>query len=294
MPSPSLCFVLASIVCGCLAVSPIPSFSDGVRLNIHLTLESSVAARAVAANRWITTHGAPHNDIDLINTSFPHVSLYLTSFVDAAPVIARIRALLEAYPHSLVPALSLSGSLPAAASKHYATNPCTASPPVFTHAHVNVSGAYAMWDVAASRCVRYLCDSIVNVTHTLITPNQTIPGWVQKLPEPERSAKVHMIRDYGSPNVFDQFFPHITVAFDDTTALPFALPAQGTRAHPGRAAADNLTAAVSSLPAGLLDATRFYAPAVSVSLVGPHGTVPRDGVLWSMPLPLPPAPAASP
>jgi hypothetical protein len=57
----------------------------------------------------------------------------------------------------------------------------------------------------------------------LATPNQTVPDWVQHLPEPERSEKIAYIRLYGSPNVFTQFQPHITLACDeDTTALSSA------------------------------------------------------------------------
>ena len=57
----------------------------------------------------------------------------------------------------------------------------------------------------------------------LAVPNQTIPDWVQHLPEPERSEKIDFIRQYGSPNVFSQFQPHVTLACDDNaTALSAA------------------------------------------------------------------------
>jgi hypothetical protein len=57
----------------------------------------------------------------------------------------------------------------------------------------------------------------------LAVPNQTIPDWVQHLPEPERSAKIAFIKQYGSPNVFSQFQPHVTLACDvNSTALSTA------------------------------------------------------------------------
>jgi len=37
---------------------------------------------------------------------------------------------------------------------------------------------------------------------------------VKTLPEPVRSEKEDMIRKYGSPNVFSQFDPHVTLGFD--------------------------------------------------------------------------------
>lgn len=57
----------------------------------------------------------------------------------------------------------------------------------------------------------------------LAAPNQTVPDWVQHLPEPERSEKIAFIRQYGSPNVFSQFQPHVTLACDqNATALSAA------------------------------------------------------------------------
>jgi hypothetical protein len=52
----------------------------------------------------------------------------------------------------------------------------------------------------------------------LAVPNQTVPDWVQHLPEPERSEKIAFIRQYGSPNVFSQFQPHVTLACDENAA----------------------------------------------------------------------------
>ncbi len=69
------------------------------------------------------------------------------------------------------------------------------------------SDAYGMWTVNNNECLQLTSDTIVNATYDLIVPNQPIPSWVYKLPEPERSEKIAMIKKYGSPNVFDQFQP---------------------------------------------------------------------------------------
>ena len=96
-----------------------------------------------------------------------------------------------------------------------------------------------------------MSDRIVNATHRFAVPNQPVPSWVNGLPEPEKSEKIKAIQEYGSPNVFSQFAPHVTLAFDS-------------------APADNLTAAFESLV--VKDAT-CTPITVGLGSVGPHGTV---------------------
>ena len=55
---------------------------------------------------------------------------------------------------------------------------------------------------------------------------QPAPGWVNSLPEPERTEKLNDIKKYGSPNVFGQFAPHVTLAWDeDATKVAAAIAA---------------------------------------------------------------------
>ena len=37
--------------------------------------------------------------------------------------------------------------------------------------------------------------------------------WVEDLPEPTKSEKEALIKSFGSPNVFTQFAPHVTVGY---------------------------------------------------------------------------------
>ena len=68
----------------------------------------------------------------------------------------------------------------------------------------------------------------------LAVPNQAVPDWVQHLPEPERSEKIALIRQYGSPNVFSQFRPHVTIACDNNaTALSAAFAQKMPQVHGG-------------------------------------------------------------
>lgn len=82
-------------------------------------------------------------------------------------------------------------------------------------------------------------------------PNQPIPDWVIALPEPLRSEKIDMIKQYGSPNVFDQFNPHVTLAWD---------------------AIDTMQPAFHRLN---LQPRIVASEAVAIGSVGPHGTVIR-------------------
>ena len=94
-------------------------------------------------------------------------------------------------------------------------------------------------------------DTIVNASYTFAVPNQPIPAWVPSLPEPTRSEKIAMIKKYGSPNVFSQFQPHVTLAFDASTS-------------------SNLSSIFSSLP--IKDGTT-KPQLVGLGTTGPDGTV---------------------
>ncbi len=67
------------------------------------------------------------------------------------------------------------------------------------------AATYAMLNVTLGSCLQEYSDAIVNATYALAEPNQTVPSWVNSLPEPERSEKLALLAKYGSPNVFSQF-----------------------------------------------------------------------------------------
>ncbi len=119
---------------------------------------------------------------------------------------------------------------------------------------VSVGAGYVMWNVPVSQCLQELSDAVVLATYQFAKPNQKAPAWVYSLPEPARKAKLAMVKKYGSPNVFSQFDPHLTIAYDT---------------------ADNLTAIFG----GLETAAQFAAAQVGVSRVGPFGTVLKHGQL---------------
>ena len=127
-----------------------------------------------------------------------------------------------------------------------------------------VSGAYTQWPVQPTDCIQILSDSIVDQMAKLIKRPPTIPDWVWTLPEPQRSRKLEAIQRWGSPNVFSEFQPHVTVGFDTTT------PANNTTRR-ARIRVMNRIANQMPQPCGGMIRT------AAVAKVGVGGTVLADG-----------------
>jgi 2'-5' RNA ligase len=56
------------------------------------------------------------------------------------------------------------------------------------------------------RNLQTLCDSVVRALAPLRAPAQSVPDWLAAYPE-----KMEFFKEYGSPNVFSQFEPHLTL-----------------------------------------------------------------------------------
>jgi 2'-5' RNA ligase len=84
---------------------------------------------------------------------------------------------------------------------------------------IAATGTYTMWDVQNSECLQHMSDLVVNATSAYVSKKAKtdIPKWVESLPPAIRDIKIAMIHQYGSPNVFSQFQPHVTLAYDDQT-----------------------------------------------------------------------------
>jgi hypothetical protein len=171
-----------------LALILIISVTKALELDIHLKLETSscLFQTALEANQNLHTQSSTEQ-ISFHNT-LPHVTLYLTKFDDES-----IDQLMDTLKHlklaEQVIEIEIDG--------------------------VNANGAYAMYHILNHDSIQSLSDTIVESTKSFITPNQHVPEWVYDLPEPRRSRKIEYVEEYGSPNVFDEFQPHITVGYDD-------------------------------------------------------------------------------
>ena len=127
------------------------------------------------------------------------------------------------------------------------------------------AGSFAMMNVSNSPCLQRVSDMLVNATHRFSQPNQRAPDWVYELPEPLRSEKLRLVALYGSPNVFAQFAPHVSLAWGPDAA--------------------SVAAAVEALPP--TPPSTFLGRIVALGQVGPHGTVlqgqvplPFRTILW--------------
>ncbi|EAS63490.1 putative signal peptide [Vibrio angustum S14] len=67
-------------------------------------------------------------------------------------------------------------------------------------------GDWLMLNVENSRELQHLADSVTVAMEPLRAPNPQLPNWVAKYP-----AKLAVFKRYGSPNVFTNFQPHITL-----------------------------------------------------------------------------------
>lgn len=128
---------------------------------------------------------------------------------------------------------------------------------------LEASGNYTLWNAANNSGLQALSDLVVTSLFRLATPNQSVPSWVYSLPEPERDRKIAMVKKYGSPNVFSEFNPHVTVAY-----------------HPE----DNMTQIVRAKFTPSPNA-HWVAETVAISHVGPFGTVLRNGQIAKVNLP---------
>ncbi len=79
-----------------------------------------------------------------------------------------------------------------------------------------IGGPYAMYETMPDISIQQLSNSIVKMTQKYVKKDQPIPDWVRVITDEEiKRKKIHYIKKYGSPNVFDEFDPHVTVGFDD-------------------------------------------------------------------------------
>lgn len=161
----------------------IPSSVESVGINVHLTFAAPLLSLVTSVNARLQ-----NETIRFPRPHTPHVTLYMSQFF-----VSSMPAFLEAIEEAI-------------ASPTFASS-CSSSTLAAT-----VAGRYIMLPVALNGCLQSMSDTIVTRTHHLALPNQTAPDWLSRLPEPQRSAKMRMLNLFGSPNVFSQYDPHITLA----------------------------------------------------------------------------------
>eukprot|EP00743_Colponemidia_sp_Colp-15_P002378 GILK01002577.1.p1 GENE.GILK01002577.1~~GILK01002577.1.p1 ORF type:complete len:265 (+),score=32.40 GILK01002577.1:53-847(+) len=169
-------------------------------VNIHIKLSAPAGKNAALSAFHELGKTLRNNRLDFDGTNDPHVTLYLTNFVTDKlhELAARVGAVVEKL-----------GSCSMEMDK------------------LVVQGSYGMWNLKITDCLRQYSDEIVLATSDLVDAQSKnyIPAWVKALPEPLQSKKIDMIHKYGSPNVFESFEPHLTLAYDTTEPLEAAFAA---------------------------------------------------------------------
>jgi len=133
----------------------------------------------------------PHNEINFTRT-IPHITLYMTMFErrfqDDIVIAFKETAvnLLHQYPN------------------------CT-----ITMNHAGASGSYYLWHSNIPPCLQSMSNAFVESLSQFRDMNQTVPKWLDDIPEPQRSEMIKLQKLYGSPVVMSYFDPHITVAWDN-------------------------------------------------------------------------------
>ncbi len=68
------------------------------------------------------------------------------------------------------------------------------------------AGDWFFLSLTRNRNVQSLADAVTNILSPLRQPSDYIPNWAKEFP-----TKIEYISKYGSPNVFNEFDPHLTL-----------------------------------------------------------------------------------
>ena len=203
--------------------APAASKPTPIYVDIHLPVTGEAWGEALRANAFLNAK-LKSSEIDFVNKDQPHITLYLTAWTCPAPpappssAASAASAAAASSASSAFPPLSCPEQIASAISSIiYSLGP-PQGPCEVQLGEPYAAGSYAMLNVTNTACLQYYSDAIVNATYHLSEPNQTAPQWVHSLPEPERSEKIADVTKYGSPNVFTQFAPHVSVAWSSDTA----------------------------------------------------------------------------
>ena len=171
------------------AMAAMTAAAAGVRdntfqeLDVHMKLNGAALQYIEGDLRQRIAAAAPHNEVNF-TTTIPHITLYLTEYVGA--LLPDAVAVLD----TLVPRL---------AAQVGACN-VTLGRPV-------VSGQYFMWNTEVPACLQQVSDTIALELARFRNKDQDVPEWVYNLPEPDRTRRINLVRQYGSPGVFQFFNP---------------------------------------------------------------------------------------
>jgi len=194
-----------------------------VSYDVHIKIPDSVVKEIKSISKRITNL-CPNNEIDF-DKVIPHITLYLTEFEED-----NVKNLTDTVTKflSLMPQFQITLGSP------------------------YISSEYLMWNVTKSIDLQTLSDLTITISKDYIASNQTVPDWVYNLPEEHKKLKILYIHCFGSPCVFNEFDPHITMGWDAIDDMQVVL--------------DKIT----------FPSITFTAKQVGIGLVSDHGSVLKD------------------
>mmetsp|Transcript_262 Transcript_262/g.484 ORF Transcript_262/g.484 Transcript_262/m.484 type:complete len:274 (+) Transcript_262:3-824(+) len=188
--------VLVGIAIMIIVITHISSEDTPVQLNIHIQV-GECKSKSIEVNQEILRRDQSL-EINFKNHQDPHVTLLLTQFKykSIENVIDVVKGLAYDYLEKVKCQVTLK--------------------------KMNImknKGKYAMWDAIESDCLQSFCDIAVEKLKPFVSDSaySFIPDWVKKLGEDKREKKIKMIKKWGSPNVFEEYDPHITLGYDNNT-----------------------------------------------------------------------------
>ena len=233
-----------------LALASAAAAVDPFFVDIHIPVGGAAYDAALKGNAFLNAQ-LKSTDVDFKANDTPHVTLYLTEWSCPSGKAS------AADVGNIAPPPTCKESIALAISEVKYSLGAPFGPCELSLTNLYSQGNYIFANVSDTACLQRYSDTIVNASYRLATPNQPVPGWVNTLPEPERSEKTRYVKEFGSPNVFLQFQPHVTLAWgSDTVAVAAA------------------TAALDA--SGIMAPTQFSGDIVAMGSVGPHGTVLKD------------------
>ncbi|CAH0539261.1 2'-5' RNA ligase family protein [Vibrio marisflavi] len=153
------------------------AFAQNVSYNVFL-----IPSKKVAATVQNISQQLKEEKLDsLYNQSYlPHITLYLTE-----------------YPQERLKSIETKMELLATQFQPF---------DITLDKVERTKGDWLMLNVENNRHLQSLADNVTVALEPLRSPNPSLPNWVSKYPE-----KLASFKRYGSPNVFTNFEPHITL-----------------------------------------------------------------------------------
>jgi 2'-5' RNA ligase len=181
---------------------------SAMKLNIHMplhkvnsswTFDSCPYNAALEANLALREN-SDTEELNFFETHTPHITLFLTEFDvpdENETILNEIAAIVDQV-----------------VSNHSHTM-CNVQWPE-QQGSPHVASAYAMYPIPESDCLHQLSNDIVTALQPYVKRPQEIPAWVYNLPLFTQWRKIWYIKKYGSPNVFGDYTPHVTVGYDES------------------------------------------------------------------------------